>query len=164
MDQRGITGIQWLKKKKKKAILNSPQGREGSTQPRHLRLFKCLLWSIWYLWLVKFIYWKFLVTHEKLSRWCTRSSQRWHTHTHTQLNTIKLGSVWRPCILLSPLSCVSPHWSSPLPPPPLPPLCLPISLDKNASCFAILNRSNQQCVQQEWIFYALGVRTSESPL
>lgn len=85
-----------------------------------------------------------------------------HTHTRTTPSR-EPGSVGPLCILLSLLCCSL----------FLPPfsrrrymyyLYACPSLDTDASCFAILNRSNQQCVKQEWIFYALGVRTSKSPL
>lgn len=115
-----------------------------------------------------------LVTLGKLSRWCNRSAQtleRAHTHTHADKHTItssqrQRGGPFVPSFLSSDAL----HPPTP-PPPPLLSWCSYMyylyacpSLDTDASCFAILNRSNLRGVKQEWIFYALGVRTSKSPL
>lgn len=109
-----------------------------------------------------------LVTLGKLSRWCIRSAQTLahvHIHTRADKHTItssqrQRGGPFAPSFL-----------SSAPPPPPLLSWCSYMyylyacpSLDTDASCFAILNRSNLQGVKQEWIFYALGVTTSKSPL
>lgn len=128
-----------------------------SRPPVHLAFVPCEIYLL-----------KVLVTHGKLGRWCIYSTQTLvHTYTDTHANTHHQESrgAWGPF--------VSSFLSSPLLlsiPPPFSRcrymyyLYACPSLDTDASCFAILNRSNQQCVKQEWIFYALGVRTSKSLL
>lgn len=110
---------------------------------------------------------KLLVTHGKLSRWSIYSTQKinihteTHTHTHTLINRVwETGAPFVSSFLSSaaldssPFSwCCYMYYLYACP-----------SLDTDDSCFAILNWSNQRCVKQEWIFYALGVRTSKSLL
>lgn len=108
---------------------------------------------------------KVLVSLRKLSRWCVRSPTDTHAQHHRERAREYGGS--RPILLSIVSSAAS---LSLCPPPPISRCCYMYylyacpSLDTDASCFAILNRSNQQCVKQEWIFYALGVRTSKSLL
>ena len=118
-----------------------------SRSPLHLVTVQCEMYLL-----------KVLVTHGKFSRWCiySRHLYKHNTITRARERGAPLYPPFSPLLLSIPppfSHCRYMYYLYACP-----------SLDTDASCFAILNRSNQQCVKQEWIFYALGVRTSKSPL